>query len=62
MKEVWIEQDVGGLKIITRHTVRSRRKKHFDLELFLDRAVAVGMYSWAAILSIFAMMAFIRCI
>ena len=62
MKEVWIEQTVGGLKLLTKRTVRSRRKQPVDIGAYLDRAVAVGMYGWAAILSVFAIMAFIRCI
>lgn len=62
MKEIWIEQNVGGLKLLTKHTVRSRRKRPVNIEAYLDKAVAVSMYGWAAILTVFAAMAFIRCI
>ena len=62
MKEVWIELEVGGLKLLTKRTVRSRKKQPVDIGVYLDKAVAIGMYGWAAILSVFAIMAFIRCI
>lgn len=62
MKEVWFEQEVGGLKLLTKRTVRSRRKQPVDIGACLDRAVTIGMYSWAVVIGIFATMAFIRCI
>lgn len=52
MKEVWIEQTVGGLKLLTKRTVRSRRKQPVDIGAYLDRAVAVAMYGWTVVLSI----------
>ena len=62
MKEVWFEQEVGGLKLLTKRTVRSRRKQPVDIGACLDKAVAIGMYGWATVLTIFVAMAFIRCI
>ncbi len=61
MKEVWIEQDVGGLKLFTKRMVRSRKKKLIDLGFYLDKAVAIMMYGWAAVLSVFTVIALIRC-
>lgn len=64
-KEVWREFETpAGLKYLSPKVVRSRRhrRKRIDLAAWIDKAVTGGMYVWVAILSVFTMMAFIRCI
>ena len=53
-KTVWWEYDNAGLKYMSTHIVRSRRKrtKHIDWELALDRAATAIASIWTLVLLI----------
>lgn len=47
MREVWTERQVGNLKMIERHTVRSRKRKSFHQ--LVDEYYLTALY-WMGIL------------